>query len=296
MEEKALIESLIHKFYTFFSNKDVGEYLIDVSVKFVFRVLICFILYKITKKLVVFFCNRLSHLDSTKKLDKSFVSFLISMTKFASYAFLVVIILRIFGVSSVSIAALSGGAGVGIGFAIKDILSNFAGGAILLAFKPFKVGDFVEVNDISGEVSAISIFSTEMNSIDHKKIFVPNGSIVTNKIINYSANKVRRVEIIFGIAYKDDFRKAMHILKEIAESHDKVLQNIEKTIRVKDLGDSSVNIMYRVWCKNEDFWSVYFDSTELAKEAFDRAGISIPFPQMDVHLKNDHTDDEEKVG
>lgn len=287
MKEKALIETIIEKTYNFFSNKDVIEYVLMALGIFIFRILICFLLYKATRKLVTLLCDKLSHLDSHKKLDKSFISFIISLIKVGSYGLYFILVLRIFGVDSVSIAALFGGAGVGIGFAVKDIFSNFAGGAILLTFKPFKVGDFVELDSTSGEITSISIFSTEMNSIDHKKIFIPNGLIVTNKIINYSANKVRRVEIVFGIGYAEDFRKAIHILKDISEAHSKVLQNIEKTIRVQNLGDSSVNILFRVWCKNDDYWSVYFDTTELAKEAFDRAGISIPFPQMDVHLKKE---------
>ncbi|MGL5578763.1 MAG: mechanosensitive ion channel family protein, partial [Fusobacteriaceae bacterium] len=165
-----------------------------------------------------------------------------------------------------------------------DVLANFSGGVIILVFKPYKIGDFIEVGDKTGEVESISIFSTELNTIDNKKVFVPNGGIVMNHITNYSANKVRRVEIIFGIAYSDDFRKAIEILNTIADSHEKILHTVGKTIRVKELGNSSVNILYRVWCKNEDYWTVHFDSTEMAKEAFDRVGITIPFPQMDVHL------------
>ena len=173
---------------------------------------------------------------------------------------------------------------MGIGFALKDTLANFAGGLILLFFKPYKTGDFIEVSGKSGEVQGITVFSTELNTIDNKRIIVPNGILVANDITNYTKNKVRRVEILFGIGYKDDFRKAIEVLEGVATSQEKILQTIEKTIRVKTLGDSSVNILYRVWCRGDDYWDVYYDSIELAKESFDREGISIPFPQRDIHI------------
>ncbi|MGL4980620.1 MAG: mechanosensitive ion channel family protein [Fusobacteriaceae bacterium] len=275
---------LVTEIINFFENQDVGRLAIEFIFKGIFRSVIAVLIFIISKKIIDKIASKIVEFENKKKMDKSLIAFIASMFKVSSYAVIFMIILRVFGVNETSIAAVFGAAGVGAGFAIKDVLANFSGGVIILVFKPYKIGDFIEVGDKTGEVESISIFSTELNTIDNKKVFVPNGGIVMNHITNYSANKVRRVEILFGIAYNDDFRKAIDILNTIADSHDKILHTVGKTIRVKELGNSSVNILYRVWCKNEDYWNVHFDSTEMAKEAFDRAGITIPFPQMDVHL------------
>lgn len=284
MAEAVKDEGLILEIAHFLEKQDMGKLAGELLFKGIVRTTVAIIIFFLSKKIIDFIARKIVEFEERKKMDKSLVAFISSMFKVFSYAVIFMIVLRIFGVNETSIAAVFGAAGVGAGFAIKDVLANFSGGVIILIFKPYKIGDFIEVSDKTGEVESISIFSTELNTIDNKKVFVPNGSIVMNHITNYSANKVRRVEIVFGIAYQDDFRKAIDILNHIADSHDKILHTIGKTIRVKELGNSSVNILYRVWCKTEDYWNVHFDSTELAKEAFDRAGITIPFPQMDIHL------------
>ncbi|MGL4252949.1 MAG: mechanosensitive ion channel family protein [Fusobacteriaceae bacterium] len=284
MAEAVQDVTLISEIINLFKNQDVGKLALDFVFKGLFRTGIAVLIFVISKRIIDTVARKIVEFENRKKMDKSLIAFISSMFKVFSYAVIFMIILRVFGISETSIAAVFGAAGVGAGFAIKDVLANFSGGVIILVFKPYKIGDFIEVGDKTGEVESISIFSTELNTIDNKKVFVPNGGIVMNHITNYSANKVRRVEIIFGIAYSDDFRKAIEILNTIADSHEKILHTVGKTIRVKELGNSSVNILYRVWCKNEDYWTVHFDSTEMAKEAFDRVGITIPFPQMDVHL------------
>ena len=284
MAEAVQDVTLISEIINLFKNQDVGKLALDFVFKGLFRTGIAVLIFVTSKRIMDTVARKIVEFENRKKMDKSLIAFISSMFKVFSYAVIFMIILRVFGISETSIAAVFGAAGVGAGFAIKDVLANFSGGVIILVFKPYKIGDFIEVGDKTGEVESISIFSTELNTIDNKKVFVPNGGIVMNHITNYSANKVRRVEIIFGIAYSDDFRKAIEILNTIADSHEKILHTVGKTIRVKELGNSSVNILYRVWCKNEDYWTVHFDSTEMAKEAFDRVGITIPFPQMDVHL------------
>lgn len=288
-EEQGLISEVV----SYIQGQDMGVVLRDFLFKALIRTFFAALIFFIAKKIIDFIAFKITTIEQKKKMDKALVAFTTSMFKVFSYAIIFMIILRIYGVSETSIAAVFGAAGVGAGFAIKDVLANFSGGIIILVFKPYKIGDFIEVGDKTGEVESISIFSTELNTIDNKKIYVPNGNIVTNNITNYSANKVRRVEILFGISYSDDFKKAIQILDHIADSHENIIHTIGKTIRVRELGNSSVNILYRVWCKTEDYWSVYFDSIELAKEAFDRAGITIPFPQMDVHIKKEDIPEED---
>ena len=288
--ETAQGKSFIHNVIKRFTEQNFLENILMSTLSVTFKVLTAFLVFKVGKKIIHLLIKTFDRLDKRSHLEKDLHIFLRSLISIVSYMTLFIIILLILGVQQSALAAIFWAAGVGIGFALKDTLSNFAGGLILLFFKPYKAGDFIEVNGNQGEVQGIGVFSTDLNTIDNKKIVVPNGILVANEITNFSKNNVRRVEIIFGIAYKDDFRKAIKILEEVSDSQEKVLQNIGKTIRVKTLADNSVNIVYRVWCKTEDYWAVYYDSIELAKEAFDREGISIPFPQRDIHIINDKED------
>jgi len=286
-------KSFVYRFIMSFTDELFLEKALRVVLTIFFRLLIAFIVFKIGQKAIRFTLKTFDRLDKRATLEKDIHIFLRSVLNITLYLTLFILILLILGTQQSSLAAVFGAAGVGIGFALKDTLANFAGGLILLFFKPYKTGDFIEINGKSGEVQGITVFSTELNTIDNKRIIVPNGILVANDITNFTKNKIRRVEITFGIAYKDDFRQAIKILEDVAAAQDKVLQTIEKTIRVKTLGDSSVNIMYRVWCKKDDYWEVYYTSTELAKESFDREGISIPFPQRDIHIINDEDTHEE---
>lgn len=283
----------LYEVFSFLESKDLKVLIKDFISVALFRIVSIIILFFIGKRVIRVTSNLLTRLEQTKKIEKSLIVFIVSVYKVLSYLILISIAFRILGINEASLATILGAAGVGIGFAAKDILGNFAGGLIILMFKPYKISDFIDIDGKNGEVQGISIFATEMNTVDNKKIIVPNGKIITTSIINYTANKVRRVEVEFGISYKSDFRKAIKLLSEVSSNHDKVLQQIEKTIRVKSLSDSSVIILYRVWCKKEDYWDVYYDSIELAKDMFEREGIEIPFPQMDVHLKREENKDME---
>ena len=288
--QQGIKPGLLYEIYSFLGEKDIKVLVKDALLVVIFRGIMIVILVFIGKRFIKFTSNLLVKLETNKKVDKSLITFIVSVYKVFSYLILIAIAFRILGINEASLATILGAAGVGVGFAAKDILGNFAGGLIILIFKPYKVSDFIDIEGKSGEVQGISIFATEMNTIDNKKIIVPNGKIITTHIVNYTANKVRRVEIEFAIAYKSDFRKAIKLLTEISDNHDKILQKIEKVIRVKSLADSSVIIHYRVWCKKEDYWDVYYDSIELAKDMFEREGIEIPFPQMDVHIKKEEID------
>lgn len=280
-------KGFIYRFFMSFTQEEFLEKIFKSVLTVVFRLLIAYLVFKIGQRIIKFLLKTYDRLDKKTVLEKDIHIFLRSVINIGLYLTLFIFILLTLGAQQSSLAAVFGAAGVGIGFAMKDTLSNFAGGLILLFFKPYKTGDFIEITGKSGEVQGITVFSTELNTIDNKRIIVPNGILVANDITNYTKNKVRRVEIIFGIDYKDDFRKAIKTLEEVAASQEKVLQSIEHTIRVTALADSSVNILYRVWCKKEHYWDVYYDSFELAKESFDREGISIPFPQRDVHIVKD---------
>jgi small conductance mechanosensitive channel len=170
--------------------------------------------------------------------------------------------------------------------ALQGSLANFAAGVLILIFRPFKVGDFVEVAGVSGVVQRIQIFTTELHSPDNKKIIVPNGGIISGNITNYSANDTRRVDLVFGIGYGDDIDAAKAVLESVVAAEARVLTDPAPTVAVVELADSSVNLVCRPWVNTADYWDVYFNITEAAKKALDAKGISIPFPQRDLHLHN----------
>jgi small conductance mechanosensitive channel len=197
--------------------------------------------------------------------------------------FVIVAALDRLGVNTTSLIAVLGAAGLAVGLALQGSLQNFAAGFLLLVLRPFKSGDFIEAAGTMGVVEKISIFSTIMRTPDNKEVIVPNGAIYSGNIINYSARSTRRVDMIFGIGYGDDIKQARDIIAQIISADERVLPEPETVIAVSELGASSVNFVVRPWVKTEDYWPVKFDLTEEIKLAFDKNGISIPFPQMDVH-------------
>jgi small conductance mechanosensitive channel len=189
-----------------------------------------------------------------------------------------------FGIQTTSFAALIGAAGLAVGLAFQGTLSNFAAGVLILFFRPFKIGDAVEAAGVAGSVAEIGIFTTTITSWDNKKIIVPNSSITSGVIVNINANDTRRVDMIAGIGYADDIERAKSVLEKILADHPKVLEDPAPTVAVVELADSSVNFVVRPWCKTADYWTVHFEVTRAIKEQFDAQGISIPFPQQDVHV------------
>ena len=198
---------------------------------------------------------------------------------------LVVIIasLNQLGVDTTSLIALIGAAGLAVGLALQGTLQNFAAGVMLIIFRPFKTGDFVEAGGCAGIVENVSIFNTVMRTGDNKEVTIPNGAIYGGTITNYSAKPTRRVDLVFGIGYDDDIKKAKAILEQLMNDDERILSDPAPLVAVGELADSSVNFNVRPWVNSADYWGVYFDLTENVKLAFDAAGISIPYPQMDVH-------------
>ncbi|MCM1330629.1 MAG: mechanosensitive ion channel [Ruminococcus sp.] len=218
------------------------------------------------------------------RLDQTVRKFLSSVIKIVITALVLIIVLSVLGIPMTSIITVLGTAGVAVGLALKDSLSNVAGGVILLINQNIKVGNYVEIGAYSGTVEEISILFTKLSTPDKKDIYIPNGVAATSAITNYSSEGDRRVDLVFGISYENDHRKAVSAITEVAESHPLVLKDPAPFVRLGELGASSLNITVRVWTKNADYWEVYFDLIEQVKEKFDKENIVIPYNQIDVHI------------
>ena len=188
------------------------------------------------------------------------------------------------GIQMTSFIAILGAAGLAVGLALQGSLANFAGGVLILLFKPFKVGDFIDAVGFSGTVKEIQVFSTKMTTPDNKTIIIPNGNLANSSMTNYSTQTQRRVDFVFGIGYNDDIKKAKSVINELIYKDERILKDPEPLVVVSELGDSSVNLTVRVWSKSADYWGIFFDMQESVKLKFDEQGISIPYPQQDVHL------------
>jgi small conductance mechanosensitive channel len=197
---------------------------------------------------------------------------------------LVISVISMLGVQMTSFIAILGAAGLAVGLALQGSLANFAGGVLVLLFRPYKVGDVIEAQGYIGSVHSIQIFNTVLKTYDNKTIIIPNGDISNASIVNYSAEPKRLVDISIGIGYEDDIDKARDIVFELISKDNRILQDPAPTVRVKELGDSSVNFTVRMWCESAHYWDIFFDMHEKVKKAFDANGISIPYPQQDVHL------------
>jgi small conductance mechanosensitive channel len=218
------------------------------------------------------------------EVDENLVGFVASLVRFGIMAFTIIAVISQLGVQTTSFVAVLGAAGLAVGLALQGSLGNFAAGVMLLIFRPFKKGDFVEVAGTAGSVNEISVFTTILTTPDNKKIIVPNSQVTGGVIVNYSATGTRRVDLVAGIGYSDDIGKAKGVLERIVSSHSAILAEPAPVIEVSELADSSVNFVVRPWVNSADYWRVYWDLTEAIKIEFDKEGISIPFPQRDVHL------------
>ena len=219
-----------------------------------------------------------------RSVDPTITRFLSSLVYIGMMAFVVLAALGQLGIQTTSFIAVLGAAGLAIGLALQGSLSNFAAGFMLVAFRPFKVGDFIEGAGIAGSVEEIQIFSTKLKTPDNKIIIVPNSKIFDDAITNYSAEATRRVDLVAGVSYEADLSKVKSVLEEIVTSNDLVLKDPPHQIAVSELADNSVNLVVRVWTNTADYWTVHFGLTESIKTRFDAEGIGIPYPQRDVHV------------
>lgn len=243
--------------------------------------IVVFVLGRIIVKLVV---KVLSHGMHRAKIDELLISFVSSIAQWALMLFVIIAALGQLGVDTNSLVALLGAAGIAVGLALKDSLQNFASGVMLIIFRPFKNGDFVEAGGIMGVVEHIGIFTTNLKTGDNKEVIVPNGQIYGSTITNYSSKPTRRVDMTIGISYESDIKKAKEIIVRILSEDSRVLKDPAPVVAVGELADSSVNFVVRPWVNSADYWAVLWDTNEKVKEAYDAEGIVIPYPQMDVHL------------
>jgi small conductance mechanosensitive channel len=218
------------------------------------------------------------------KVEETLISFTGSFVYILLMVVVILAALNNLGVNTTSFVAVLGAAGLAVGLALQGTLSNVGAAVLLILFRPFKVGDFVEAGGTAGTVEEINMFSTLFKTGDNKVVIVPNSAVIGGNIVNYSAKKTRRVEWTFGIGYEDDLKLAKRTLEEILREEERVLEDPAPFVAVSELADSSVNFVCRAWVKSGDYWGVYFDTLEKVKLVFDEKGISIPYPQMDVHL------------
>lgn len=219
-------------------------------------------------------------------MDRTLVSFFYNIAYFALLGFVVIAALGQIGVETTSFAAAIAAAGLAIGLALQGSLSNFAAGVLIIIFRPFKAGDYVEVAGVGGDVDAISIFTTTLKTPDNKTVIVPNSQVTNGNIVNYTTEPNRRIDLVIGAGYDDDVKKVKALLEKIIANEPRVLKKPEPTVALGELGESSINYVMRPWVKTADYWNVRWDLLEQVKIGFDKAGFSIPFPQRDVHHFN----------
>ena len=229
-------------------------------------------------------CSGLSRVFTKSEMEATLQTFLESLISVGLKALLLISFASMVGIETTSFIAILGAAGLAVGLALQGSLGNFAGGVLILLFRPYKVGDFIEACGHSGIVRQIAIFNTIMTTGDNKTVILPNGAVSNGAITNYSTQENRRVDIVFGVGYDDDLKKAKDILAGLIEADARILKDPAPMIVVSALGDSAVDITTRSWVASADYWGVYFDLMENAKLGLDEAGISIPYPQTDVHL------------
>lgn len=254
---------------------------------FAIDVILAFVVFAVGAKLIKWVMKILRRSMERANAEQGVVTFVSSLCKYALYFVLLLMILSNFGVTASSVVAVLGSAGLTIGLALQGSLSNFAGGVLILLLKPFVVGDYIIENSDKqeGTVSEISIFYTKLLTPDNKAIMIPNGTLSNSSIVNVTAMKNRRLDLRFGVAYNSDIAKVKKILEDIITKDEAVLQDEDKNVFVSDLLDSSIDMGLRCWVKKEDYWTARWRIIENVKLAFDKEGVEIPFPQMDVNLK-----------
>ena len=261
--------------------------LIGYSIKLIAAIAIFVVgqfIAKIIKKIIAKILNK-------RGVDLAVISFVASLTYGLVLMVAVIAAISHLGFNTTSLVAIIGAAGLAIGLALQGSLSNFASGVLIISLRPFKSGDFVQVSGISGIVEEILIFSTKLRTGDNKSVIIPNGSITSGTITNYSAKPTRRIDLIIGVSYNANLAQTKQVLSDVVTRHALILKDQAITIGVSELADNSVNLVVRPWVKSEDYWPVYFDLLENIKVALDEAGIEIPYPQLSLHMTKEESHD-----
>jgi small conductance mechanosensitive channel len=252
------------------------------------KVVIALAIFYVGRFLARLVTKGLRNVMQSQEVDKILESFVCNLVYWALMFFVIIAAINQIGVQTTSLIAVMGAAGLAIGLAMQGSLANFAAGVLIVMFRPYRVGDFVEAAGIAGVVLQVQILTTILKTGDNKQIIVPNGQIMNSIITNYSANDTRRVDMTIGVSYDDDLDKVRSTIQQLVDADERILKDPECLIAVAALADSSVDFTVRPWVKSADYWGVMFDLTEAIKKRFDKEGISFPFPQQDVHLyKND---------
>lgn len=261
--------------------------MIDLSVSLGSKLLIALIVFFIGRWLIRKINRLIVRIMEKREVEASLFSFTRSLVSITLNFLFVIILISILGIETSSFIALFASAGVAVGMALSGTLQNFAGGVMILLFKPFKVGDFIEAQGQSGSVKEIQIFNTIITTPDNKVIIIPNGGLSTGIMKNYSKEEKRRVDWEFGIGYGDSYDKAKAVISRLLDSDSRILKDPDYFIALTSLGESSVNIVVRAWVNATDYWGVFFDMNEKVYKTFSQENLNIPFPQMDVHLYNE---------
>ncbi|GLT14965.1 small-conductance mechanosensitive channel MscS [Vibrio algivorus] len=256
----------------------------DLFVQYGVNIISALIILFIGNIVVKAISNSVSKVLEKKQMDPAVVHFIGSLVRYLLFVIVLIAALGRVGVQTASVVAVIGAAGLAVGLALQGSLSNFAAGVLIVAFRPFKAGDYVEINGVAGSVESIQIFQTILTTPDNKMIVVPNSGVIGGAITNYSRHATRRIDYVIGVSYKADLKKTKEVITRVLEAETRLLQTPAPTVGVVALADSSVNFVVRPWVKTDDYWAVYFDLLQAIKEGLDEAGIEIPFPQMDVHL------------
>lgn len=272
MKDIVSLERMLEKLY---------EWVITRGVNMFFGVIFLSIGWKVINKTL----KRIRRILESKNADQTITRFLDNVMNVTLKTVLIIIILQYIGVNLTGLTTIVASAGVALSLALKGSLANLAGGVIILVARPFNVGDFIETTEHSGVVEKISIFYTYLVTFDNKQILIPNGILTDSSIVNYSSKEIRRVDLTFSVAYEEDVIRVKNVLINILKNNELVLEEPEFFVGISMHGDSAINFIVKAWCKTEDYWTVYYDLLETVKIKFDEEGISIPYPQMDLHVK-----------
>lgn len=280
------ISETIHKLSTM-SGQEIWTSVANTLIKWGLKVVAAMLLYIVGAWLIRRVKKMLRRIFEKRKIEKSLASFTVSFVNISLTVLLFVIVVTLLGVPSSTFAALLAAGGLAVGMALSGTLQNFAGGIMLLLFKPFKAGDYVEIGGYSGTVDAINITTTQIHTTDNKIIFLPNGSVSNNNIQNYTASEVRRVEWSISVSYGDDADHGIKLMKEYLNNDPRVLQEPEPPFAaLAQLGDSAIILIARAWTKSSDYWNLFYDINKLIYNDFPKQGMTFPYPQLDVHIQN----------
>jgi small conductance mechanosensitive channel len=254
------------------------------GVDFVINIVIAILIFYVGKWVVNLIVEGMLKAMRKGEMDKTLRRFIANLARMILMLFVIIAAINQLGIQTASLIALVGAAGLAVGLALQGSLSNFASGVLIVLFRPYKVGDFIEGGGISGSVEEVQILTTVLKTGDNKQVIIPNSQIMSSTITNYSANDTRRVDLVIGVSYDDNLDQVRSELEKLVAAEERILDDPAVTIAVSELADSSVNFVLRPWVKTSDYWGVYFGLTEAIKKRFDEVGISFPYPQQDVHL------------